>query len=58
MAAGTDLKNRPTHYLRLVARGESVMLHDRGRPVARLTRAEGDDGELGNLIAGGVAAHR
>lgn len=55
MAAVTELKNRLSHYLRLVARGESVMILDRGRPVARLTRAEGDDGELGDLIAGGLA---
>jgi prevent-host-death family protein len=55
MAAVTDLKNRLSHYLRLVARGESVTILDRGRPVARLTRADASDTELADLIAGGLA---
>ncbi len=54
-AAVTDLKNRLSHYLRLVARGETVTIVDRGRPVARLTRIEGDDGELDALVAAGLA---
>jgi prevent-host-death family protein len=54
-AAVTDLKNRLSHYLRLVARGESVTILDRGRPVARLTRVEADDAELGALVASGLA---
>lgn len=55
MAPVTELKNRLSHYLRLVARGESVTILDRGKPVARLTRIEGDDGELQALVAAGLA---
>jgi prevent-host-death family protein len=55
MAGVADLKNRLSHYLRLVARGESVTILDRGRPVARLTRADAGDSELSDLIAGGLA---
>ena len=51
----TDLKNRLSHYLRLVARGESVTILDRGRPVARLSRVEADDAELDALVASGLA---
>jgi prevent-host-death family protein len=51
----TDVKNRLSHYLRLVARGETVTILDRGRPVARITRVETDDGELQALVAGGLA---
>ena len=51
----TDVKNRLSHYLRLVARGETVTVVDRGRPIARLTRIEGDDGELHTLVAAGLA---
>ena len=51
----TDVKNRLSHYLRLVARGESVTILDRGRPVARLTRIEAADSEVESLIASGVA---
>ena len=51
----TDLKNRLSHYLRLVARGESVTVLDRGRPVARITRIETDDAEVEALISSGLA---
>ena len=51
----TDLKNRLSHYLRLVARGESVTILDRGRPVARLTRVEPNDAEIEMLVASGLA---
>jgi prevent-host-death family protein len=54
-AAVTDLKNRLSHYLRLVARGESVTILDRGRPVAQLTRVEADASELASLVASGLA---
>lgn len=54
-AAVTDLKNRLSHYLRLVARGESVTILDRGRPVAQLVRADTEDAELDALIAAGLA---
>jgi prevent-host-death family protein len=55
VAPVTDVKNRLSHYLRLVARGESVTILDRGRPVARLTRVQGDDSEMDSLIAAGLA---
>jgi prevent-host-death family protein len=55
MAPVTDLKNRLSHYLRLVARGESVTILDRGRPVARLTRIDADDSDVGMLVASGLA---
>ena len=51
----TDLKNRLSHYLRLVARGESVTILDRGRPVAQLLRVDTEDAELDTLIAAGLA---
>lgn len=51
----TDVKNRLSHYLRLVARGESVTILDRGRPVARLTRVESGDEEIDALVAAGLA---
>jgi prevent-host-death family protein len=51
----TDLKNRLSHYLRLVARGESVTIVDRGRPVAQLTRIDADNAELQSLISSGLA---
>jgi prevent-host-death family protein len=54
-AAVTDLKNRLSHYLRLVARGEHVTILDRGRPVARLSRVDADDAELDALVGAGLA---
>lgn len=51
----TDLKNRLSHYLRLVARGESVTILDRGRPIAQLVRADTENAELDALIAAGLA---
>lgn len=54
-AAVTDLKNRLSHYLRLVARGESVTVLDRGHPVARLTHIDAGDAELETLVASGLA---
>ena len=51
----TDLKKRLSHYLRLVARGESVTILGRGRPVARLSRVDADDSELEGLVASGLA---
>ncbi|MBX3026832.1 type II toxin-antitoxin system prevent-host-death family antitoxin [bacterium] len=50
----TDMKSRLSHYLRVVARGESVTILDRGRPVARLTRVEADDAELEALVVSGL----
>ena len=54
-AAVTELKNRLSHYLRLVARGESVTVLDRGRAVARLVRIDADDAEIESLVAAGLA---
>ncbi len=54
-AAVTDIKNQLSHYLRLVARGETVTILDRGRPVARITRIEGSDAEIDALVAAGLA---
>lgn len=54
-AAVTDLKNRLSHYLRLVARGESVTILERGKPVARLTRVDADDSEVETLVTAGLA---
>jgi prevent-host-death family protein len=35
-ATVTDLKNRLSHYLRLVKQGESIEVHDRSVPIARI----------------------
>jgi prevent-host-death family protein len=51
----SDLKSRLSHYLRLVARGESVTILDRGRPVAQLVRVAAGDAELDALVAAGLA---
>ena len=50
----TDLKNRLSHYLRLVARGETVTVLDRGRPVAQITPIGSADAELRALAASGL----
>jgi prevent-host-death family protein len=51
----TELKNRLSHYLRLVARGESVTITDHGQPVARLSRVESGGSEADLLVAAGLA---
>lgn len=51
----SDLKNRLSHYLRLVASGENVTITDHGRPVARLSRLEGQADETAALVVGGLA---
>src|SRR2546422_2280004 len=55
-----ELKNRLSHYLRRVQRGESILLCDRDRVIARVERAgtpapvPGDDAEwVGRLPRGG-----
>lgn len=40
----SDLKNRLSHYLRMVRRGESVLISDRDRVIARIEPA----GDLAN----------
>ncbi len=54
-ASVTEVKNRLSHYLRMVARGESVTVLDRGRPVAQLTPLPVLDEELRELAAAGLA---
>lgn len=54
-AAVTDLKNRLSHYLRLVARGETVTVLDRGKPVAQLTPAADASAEVQRLAEAGLA---
>lgn len=51
----TDLKNRLSYYLRLVARGETVTVLDRGRPVAQITPAGDASAELQRLVEAGLA---
>lgn len=51
----TDVKNRLSHYLRLVARGESVTITDRGQPIAKLTRVESGAADTASLVAAGMA---
>ena len=51
----TDLKNRLSYYLRLVARGETVTVLDRGRPVAQITPPSDASVELQRLVEAGLA---
>ena len=53
-AAVAELKNRLSHYLRLVARGETVTILDRGRPVAQITAIRSADESLRRLAAEGL----
>lgn len=55
MAPVSDLKNRLSHYLRLVARGESVTITDHGKPVARLSAVEPGTADVDALVAAGIA---
>lgn len=54
-AAISDLKNRLSHYLRQVARGEPVTILDRGRPIAQLTPLPTLHDTLRQLAAQGLA---
>ena len=54
-AAVTDLKNRLSHYLRLVARGETVTVLDCGKPVAQITPPGEASAELQRLAQAGLA---
>ena len=54
-AALTELKNRLSHYLRLVARGETVTVLDRGKPVAQITPPGEASEELQRLAEAGLA---
>ncbi len=52
-----ELKNRLTHYLRRVARGEEVVVTERGKPVALLhsIRAVRPSASLEARLAGAAA---
>lgn len=54
-AAVTDLKNRLSHYLRLVARGETITVLDRGKPVAQITPPGDATSEIEALARAGLA---
>lgn len=54
-AAISEVKNRLSHYLRIVSRGETVTILDRGRPVAQLTPLRPEDEEISELAAAGLA---
>jgi antitoxin (DNA-binding transcriptional repressor) of toxin-antitoxin stability system len=41
-----ELKNRLSHYLRRVQRGESILVCDRDRVIARLDRVSGADAHV------------
>ena len=48
-----ELKDRLTHYLRLVRQGATVIVTDRGRPVGVLKPVSGEEmGETEDLLAG------
>jgi prevent-host-death family protein len=47
-----ELKDRLTHYLRLVRQGATLIVTDRGRPVGVLKPVSGDEeGETEDLLA-------
>lgn len=53
-ASVSEVKNRLSHYLRIVRRGETVVVVDRGRPVAQLMPVRSADDELRALAAAGL----
>ncbi len=53
----SNLKNRLSEYLRKVRAGETVLVLDRNRPIARIERVgelSGADGRLARLEAAGL----
>jgi antitoxin (DNA-binding transcriptional repressor) of toxin-antitoxin stability system len=46
-----ELKNRLSHYLRLVRRGQAVLVRDRDRVIARIEPAGGYDATAGDDAA-------
>lgn len=50
-----ELRNGLSRYLRRVAVGETILVTDRGRPVARILPAATPD-DIAGLIAGGRAS--
>jgi prevent-host-death family protein len=59
-AVGTrELKDRLTHYLRLVRQGTTLLVTDRGKPVAIVKPAGGEEeGDVEDLLAGLAAEGR
>jgi prevent-host-death family protein len=53
-AAVTELKNRLSHYLRLVTRGETVTVLDRGKPIAQITPVPAAEDDVRRLAAEGL----
>jgi prevent-host-death family protein len=53
-AAISELKNRLSHYLRIVAKGETVTVLDRGEPVAQISPIRSDDDSLRALAGRGL----
>ncbi len=47
IAGVRELKNRLTHYLRLIRQGEEVIITDRGKPIAVLKPIEEPEGRMG-----------
>jgi prevent-host-death family protein len=52
--AVAELKDRLSHYLRIVVRGETVTILDRGRPIAQITPIRSADDALRRLAAEGL----
>jgi prevent-host-death family protein len=54
----TDLKNKLSHYLRLVKRGETIEVLERSVPIARLSAVSGPEldraSRLARLVKEGV----
>ncbi len=44
-----ELKNRLSHYLRMVKDGEEIVIRDRGNPIAKITRIRTEDHEASDL---------
>ena len=52
-----NLKNRLSAYLRKVRAGQTVVILDRGRPIARIERVSGPvdaDARMARLVAAGI----
>ena len=52
--AVAELKNRLSHYLRIVVKGETVTILDRGQPIAQITPIRSADDSLRRLAAEGL----
>jgi antitoxin (DNA-binding transcriptional repressor) of toxin-antitoxin stability system len=55
MVGIAELKARLSEYLDLVKSGESVLVTERGRPVATLSRSDEASAEVDELVRSGVA---